>query len=374
MPATSARTPAVTVVRATLVAVVAVLLAACDVRLETPPPAPPTPDAAETVRQRTVADAQELQALAGAVAHPEPAVQLLVDAVAEGAAAHVEALGGVYDPGTDGTDEPAPSAVPGGTDADAGADQETAAADSSPDATETAGSGTGEGGTDAAVPEQPGDGDAALGRLLRALETTAATALTDADDVADGTVARLLGSVAVHRLLLSERLTVATAGAAAERAEPWRVAPPDAAGPPAGVPASDALALVTAEDRAGQVWEVVAARREGDARTAAAERAAAHRARAQAWAVATDVAGSGLDPRRTGYALPAGLLTGDTAAATRDVADLETTLADAYLALVARAEPGERAALVAAAADAAGAAAALTAQVPVLPGMPEHAG
>ena len=99
-----------------------------------------------------------------------------------------------------------------------------------------------------------------------------------------------------------------------------------------------------------------------------------HRERARTWAEATDVAGTGLDPRRSGYALPPGLLSGEEPVATEDLASLETGLADAYTALVARAAATERAPLVAAAADATAAAATLTGRLPTFPGMPELAG
>lgn len=364
-PAAPTRGPVLRGRAVLLAAVAAVALTACGVRLETPPPPPPTPDAAETLRQRTVADALLLQELAAATGHPDPAVQLLLDAVEEAARAHEDALGGVYDPGTgaqDGAPDPAagpptpsPAAAPSPTDGPA-----------APEGDDTAG------GQDA----EPAD-DAAVGRLVATLAETAGTALAGADEAADGSVARLLGAVAVNRLLLGERLAAVAGvgdGAVGAGTSPWDDLDAIPVALPTDLPGSAALPLVTAEDLAGQSWEVVAARRDGDGRSAAADRAAAHRARAQAWAEATDVAGSGLDPRRTSYALPDGVLSGDAAQAASDLAALETRLADAYASLVAQAGPGARRHLVAASADAAGAAADLTGDVPAFPGMPELTG
>ncbi|EYR61991.1 hypothetical protein N866_12950, partial [Actinotalea ferrariae CF5-4] len=119
MPRRPARTVTVTLVTATLAAV----LGGCGLRLETPPPQPPVPDAAETVRQRTVDDALTLGALAAAVDHPDAAVQVLVDQVEDAATAHVDALGGVYDPGT-GPDPDPTAPGPTGEDTTRGPDAE----------------------------------------------------------------------------------------------------------------------------------------------------------------------------------------------------------------------------------------------------------
>jgi hypothetical protein len=349
--------------RAALLAAAVLALTACGVRLETPPPPPPTPDAAEILRQRTVADALLLQELAATTDHPDPAVQVVVDAVEEAAGAHVDALGGVYDPGT-GPDEPAPDPAEG-------------ASAPSPGGAPSPTDGSGTPQADDADGPDPAGADDAVGLLAATLTGTAETALASADEAADGPLARLLGAVAANRLVLGERLTAAVDGpdgAVGTRTAAWDVVDPDPGALPPGLAEPSAVPLVTAEDLAGQAWEVVAARRDGDSRAAAADRAAAHRARAQAWAEAAAVAGSGLDPRRTSYALPAGVLSGDAGAAASDLAALETRLADAYASLVAQADPGARGPLVAASADAAAAAAALTGDVPVLPGMPEHAG
>lgn len=340
-------------------ALLALTVTACGLRLETPPPPPPVPDAAETLRQATVADAVHLQELAAATEHPDPAVQLLVDTVREAAAEHVDALGGVYDPGTaDGAAAPT-----------AGASAPSpAAAPTSTEPAPSGGAGSPAGDDDAPSAEAPDD---AVGRLATTLAEASANAHAAADEAEDGPMARLLGAVAANRLLLGERLAAAVdGGTAPERPAPWTVdlgatLPPD-------VPGSAALPLVTAEDLTAQAWEVVAARRDGAARASAAARAALHRARSQAWAEAADVAGSGLDPRRPSYALPAGVLSGEPAAAADDLAMLEGRLAAAYASLVAQAAPGARGPLVAASADAAGAAAGLTGDVPAFPGMPER--
>ncbi|WP_225754095.1 DUF4439 domain-containing protein [Actinotalea sp. Marseille-Q4924] len=358
MPDSPARTSAVTRVRVALLVVATLTVTGCGLRLETPPPEPPVPDAAETVRQRTVADAVALQDLAGGTEHPDPAVQLVLDAVAEASAAHVDALGGVYDPGTDPV----------------GPEPSTGVPDTSPTPTAGRQDGDAAGGGGGGTADGETSADETVEVLVDALAETSATATADADAVEDGTVARVLAAVATSRLLLGERLAVADGAPAegADRAEPWPATAPAVL--PEGVTETDVLPLVTAEDLAGQAWEVVAARREGDARAVAAERAVVHRERARAWAEATEVAGTGLDPRRAGYALPPGLLSGEEPAATEDLATLETGLADAYATLVARAAPTQRTPLLAASADATAAAASLTGRLPTFPGMPELAG
>ncbi|WNB84909.1 DUF4439 domain-containing protein [Cellulomonas sp. ATA003] len=114
----------------------------------------------------------------------------------------------------------------------------------------------------------------------------------------------------------------------------------------------------------------MAAQHRDDLRRRAGDRAVTHRSRAESWARAAGVAGTGLDPRRVAYTLPSGL--GDPAGAAAAVAGLETSLAAHYAGLVASAPAGGRAALVDAVAETTAEAVAWGAALPALPGMPEQ--
>src|SRR5215203_4052239 len=96
------RTPARRAVRrltAAVVMLVIALLPGCGLRLETPPPAPLTPGVDEQARQRAAADAVALQALAGPpTADPADPVATARAAVATAAGAHLDLLGGLYEP------------------------------------------------------------------------------------------------------------------------------------------------------------------------------------------------------------------------------------------------------------------------------------
>lgn len=317
---------------AVVVAVLGTALSACGVRLETPAPVEPSPDAVEQVRARTVDDALALADAAGAAqaslatgadAGADPAaVTALLDEVSATSGLHAQELGGVYDSGlpqpTDSPTSPAPT-------------------------------------TTTWTPAQ----------VLALLVDGAATARRDAETVEDGPLARLVGSVGVARSELASRVsaaaglplpeaTVSTVSTADADGTPTASAAPtttpsvgpddDAGGVPAGLASSDLSALVVAEDQAGYSFEVVAAVLAGDQRTQAQTAAAVHRARAEDWAVLAGTTGTVNDPRRVAYAVPAGI--DDPAVATGLARDVQTTLADTYATMVARAEAGSRAALL----------------------------
>lgn len=330
------------------------VLTGCGVRLETPPPAPLVPDADEQARQRTSADAVALEVLAqgaGAVPAPDPVLDPAGDAVAAAraavaaeAATHLTLLGGLYDAG--------PASAAAGPGQAEGSVAPDAPEEDRPE-------------TPAASPA-PDPLTATPAALVTRLTEAAATARADTATVADGALARLLGSIAVSRHLSAARLA-AVAGATAPPV-PAAVLP-DAV--PDGLGDADLGALVAAEDAAGYGYEVVAAKQAGDTRRLAGQRAAEHRARAQTWAELGGVDGTGLDPRRIAYAVPPGLE--DPSAAAALAQSLETTLAAHYAALVAEVAPEARPAFVDAAAEATAHAVTWGAPLPALPGLPEHA-
>lgn len=330
---------------------VATLLTGCGLRLETPPPVEPSPDAVEVVRGRTVDDAlglaQDARTLLDA-APAEPVSTVLSDVAAFGEL-HAEQLGGVYD---SGLPEPTPS-------------------------------------PSVSPPDEPAP---TAESVLAELAEDAATALADADAVPDGPLARLVGSVATARTDLAARLATALGLPAPEIALRTGDEGPPAAGDdqpptpsgtpssgtttdedpaPAGLDRADLDALTLAHDEAGYALEVVAAKLDGDQRALARQTAGTHRDAAERWATAAGTSGQLDDPRRVAYALPAGL--DDPTVATGVARGVESAVADTYATLVASADPGARAALLTGLADATRQARTWGATAVAFPGMPELA-
>ena len=307
------------------------LLAGCGLRLETPPPAPPTPDANETARERAGADALGLEVLAAAPggnpADPATSIRATVVALS---GEHRDQLGSGdrSHPAT-----PAPTTGPSGVP------------------------------TTAATAKPAGTTPDVVARLVQ----TASNARTDAATVPAGPLARLLGSVSAARLLLARELAAAVGESPAP--ELAAVTVPESV--PAGLAPSALSALVADEDEAGYGFEVIAAKLSDGARSRALDRAAVHRIRAEQWARLAKVAQTRLDPRRAAYALPAGL--DDPAVATALAQSLEQSLATSYASLVAGAEPKSRLTLLDALTEATAAAVAWGAPVPAFPGLPERA-
>lgn len=110
--------------RTVLTGVLAALsLAGCGVRLETPPPVAPSPDAAEELRQEAAAEAATIAATVSEVT-ADPATAELLGRVGAEAGAHLEALGGVWVAWPGGAPEGAVAPEPAPTTAvpDAGPD------------------------------------------------------------------------------------------------------------------------------------------------------------------------------------------------------------------------------------------------------------
>ncbi|MBT0995742.1 DUF4439 domain-containing protein [Cellulomonas sp. DKR-3] len=276
---------------------VALVVAGCGLRLETPPPAEPTPDAVEQVRARTVDDALALtdaatSAAATADGSSDDALHTLLEQVATISTEQADALGGVYESGLEPTASPAPTSA-------------GSAVEATPD------------------------------EVLALLGSTSTTALADADDVADGPLARLVGSVAVSRADLADRL--------AARLGADSPAPPaaDAQEVPDEVPTPVAAPLARAHDEAGFTFELVAARRSDDDRDRSLTAAARDRVLGARWAASAALTDTAQDPRLAAYALPAGL--DDDALLERLALSVRTGLADAYAAAVAEVPAGGRA-------------------------------
>lgn len=302
---------------AVLLAVVGVLLAGCGVRLDTPPPQVPAPDAAEQVRQDAARAAGDLHALARSArtaAGDDAALTEVLITVESAAAEHHAALGGVWEPwpgaGPEATDHPGPDAVP-----------------AAPPTAEDAG---------------PQD-------VLALLEDSAAAAHAGALTHA-GDLGRLLASVAISRSVHAEDL----AGVLGGRAQtlPAEALP---------VPEPGAIDPETSRDvdAARYAFEVIAARSSGDERAAALERsgqleqvAGAVDPEQDQREIAYDITGSGQEPPSNGSL---------AAAAELDVLR-------AYVALLAG-EGEDRQAVLAAAAHAGEQARSWDGALPALPGL-----
>jgi len=328
-----------------------VLAAGCGVRLETPPPAEPSPDAVEVLRAGAVDDALTVAGLVADVTPgvTDPATLATLEEVAAFAARHVDALGGVYDSGLDDLDRPDDGST---TTAPAQGADETA--DDAPGTTDA----TTDGPTDG-----PGDGAVTTDDVVVALVEAARRTSASADASTDAGLARLLASVAASEHVSAQRLAALTGSAAAD--ELVTTAPPVEEAP-AGIGAADLATLVETEDAAGYAYEVRAAQSEDDARTAAVARAAEHRARGQAWALVAGTDGTAQDPRRVAYVLPNDA---DVAALARQV---ESGLAQTYASLVAMAAPASRAEAVALLVDSWASAVAWGEAPVALPGLPEQ--
>lgn len=323
------------------------LAAGCGVRLETPPPTEPSPDTVEVLRRGAVDDALTVADLVADVTPSvtDPTALAVLDEAADFAGRHVEQLGGVYDSGLDAL---------------AGTDGAT------PDVAVTTG-----GGDDAATTGAPADdstdpttGEATTDDVVVALVGAAQRTGASADASPDAELARLLASVAASEHLTAQRLAAATGSTAADALVSTAPSVQDA---PAGVGAGDLATLVEAEDAAGYAYEVSAARSEGDERTAALARAAEHRARAQAWALAAGTDGTAQDPRRAAYALP------DDADAPTLARRVESGLGQTYATLVAAAAPSSRTEAVALLVDSWADAVAWGEPPTAFPGLPEQA-
>lgn len=326
----------------------AIILSGCGVRLETPPPTEPVPDAAEVVRRTAVADALLVAEQADGAAAADgvrPDVAAELELIAEATTMQAQQLGGEYDSGL--------------------GDLVAEDARASPSAT---------------TPEQTPRA------VVRSLRDAATRTRAAADQANAGPLGRLLGSISAAQTLYAGDLA-RLAGARGPALPPTEIPEPaesgaepnDASATPAsaetgpaaaptGLSAEELDALVLAEDSAAYALEVRAAQADGEVRTRAHDRARLHRARAQAWAVLAGTDGTDEDPRRVAYALR------DPDTATPDLArGLEEDLAQNYATLIGIAEPGTRAILVALLTDTTLAATQWGAPAVPFPGLPEQA-
>ncbi|WP_082608709.1 DUF4439 domain-containing protein [Oerskovia sp. Root918] len=308
-------------------------VAGCGLRLETPPPTEPVPDAQETLRRDAVDGALlvgELAVAAGATSSGLDATSLA--SLAETgtfADLHVTQLGGVYDSGL-----PEP---------DGDTDEPTSGATDQPTTPTTA----------------------TAAEVLDALAASSASMREGIDQTDDGPFARLLTSIVSSQDASARQLAASTGTPLPESlALPTGLLVPETT--PSGLTATDLSTIIEAEDAAGYAFEVRAALADGDGRAAALDRAVLHRARAEAWAQAAGTAGGAQDPRRVAYSVPADVPTAELAV------QLESSLAESYAALTAEAGTGTRLPLADLSTEASLAAVAWGAPLAAFPGLPEQ--
>lgn len=330
----------------------AIILSGCGVRLETPPPTEPVPDAAEVLRRTAVADALLVADQAETAATSDTIradVKTELGVIAETATVQAEELGGEYDSGLGDIVAEDPGSSPSAT-----AEEPTPRA------------------------------------VVTSLRDAATRTRAAADQAQSGPLGRLLASISTSQTQHARTLAQLTGAdgpalPSTEIPEPTDPAPEPSKGDeasatpasakteeapvaPTGLAAEDLSALILAEDTAAYALEVRAAQADEPIRTQALERAVVHRARAQDWAVLAGTAGTDQDPRRVAYAVP-----GPDAATTDLARDLENGLAQNYASLVGLAEPGTRAVLVALLTDSTLAGARWGAPAVPFPGLPELA-
>lgn len=336
---------------------VAGLTAACGVRLETPPPSEPVPDALEVVRRTAVADALVIAQQAESVVATarNKGVRAELERIAAASREQATELGGPYDSGLEG---PAPSASP---EVSGSADPVTAA------------------------------------DVAHTLSDAAARSRSAASTTTDGPLARLLASVGASQTVSATRLARLTGAEAPPAVVPHIPVPAtpgtsegeneDQATPespsdgedpepsssaeetPEGLSAADLGALIAGEDAAGFALRQRAAMAEGNRRDRLLARSEVHVARGEAWAVLAGTAGSDQDPRRVAYDVPTPDELGDRAL----VRALEEGLAVDYASLVATSAPGTRAVLVDLLVEAALTVDAWNGRPSAFPGLPELA-
>ncbi|WP_402467806.1 DUF4439 domain-containing protein [Isoptericola aurantiacus] len=358
---------------------VALLVSGCGLRLETPPPAEPVPDALEIVRRTAVSDAlyvaEQADAAVDVLGGTRPGLAEELERVAADSREQADQLGGVYDSGLE------PTASPSG----------------SPQVAPSEG------------PVRPSD-------VVVALVEAAGRSRTAASTTADGDLARLIASIGAAQTVSASRVgdytragppptvvpTVPSPGPEDPPAEDVdgtdgtdRESPPAAAtasedpgeqsadgaadtvtstGPgsdepvpvPRGLTAGELSTLVESEDSAGYALRLRAALRTDGRRTRLADRADVHTDRSRAWSGLAGTAGTDQDPRRTAYAVPR--RPGDAAL----VRSVENDLATTYATLVGTTAADSRTALVDLLFDTALTLDAWGAEPTPFPGLPEQ--
>jgi len=279
-------------------------LSSCGIRMETPQPTEPVPDANEASRQATVDDLLTIAHTATQVASEtdDPKETELITSIATLANQQSSAIGGVYSSGLPDSDL---GATPGPTPTD-----EATTSDAQ--------------------------------ELVDSL-TEAATRIRSALAVpTDPDLARVYASLAISHLLSARDVARASTAQYALPAdfslEGWQN--------PDFLPTDSLVELIRAEDAAGYAFEVIAAMQEPDKRNLALKSAAEHRAFATQLALDSAIAGTSDDPRLPVYELPLTLSDEENRAPEKELKALavkiESDLASSYISLIDVAEADTR--------------------------------
>lgn len=349
-------------------------VAGCGIRLESPAPAALVPDADEISRQAAVADVL----LVGSEARltlpsvdPASPVATFLEEIDTTATAHAVALGGEYVSGVAGE-----GADPAGTTSHDASDGQTALPPGSvTDDEGTIDPSVAASPTDAATASPSAAPAPSVPRLVTVLTQSADRARASLGTPGDPALARLYASVAASHLDQARSLA-ALAGVDAPAPESFTTTLPAAL--PKNLSAAELVTVVRSEDAAGYAYEVMAARLADADRTAARERAAEHRERAQGWAELASLDGAATDPREVAYDLGT-TADGTPALESREsmvthAAEIEERLADAYATFVGQVEADARSSMLDLLADAHLASRSWGAPASTFPGMPELAG
>jgi hypothetical protein len=163
-----------------------------------------------------------------------------------------------------------------------------------------------------------------------------------ANEVAEGSLARLLASIGASQAVAAAELRFQMEGDTALVDPglnlPLGTFPGETL--PAGISISEFQAAVSSDDAARFAYEVAAARNEGDIRAMMRELARMHGRRGQVWAELGNLAGTDQDPRQVAYQVPEGLTPAEL------VLYVETELSLLWSSLIASAAQSTRQSLI----------------------------
>lgn len=249
-----------------LIVLVAILtlLGGCGLRLETPPPSAPAPDAAEVLREAMVADALTIKQYASdlrGAADVREDTQAVLDLVVQSATEHELALGGIYDPGPEYVSTEPPVTSPS---------------------------------------DEPVTVETLVTKLAVAANRARSTLPTESEPLRARLYATIAASNHAHAVELSatqdgEALPTTDFGDA--------VAAAGTAPLPEGIPVEETSELIASLDAVGYAREQWGLRQEGNRATRILNKSKAERAQAMAWADSYGLTGTPEDPRELFYVI-----------------------------------------------------------------------
>ncbi|GAA2233661.1 hypothetical protein GCM10010401_01860 [Rarobacter faecitabidus] len=258
-----------------LAAILALTLGAgCGVRIETPAPTAPAPDAAEVLREAMVADALMIQVSAaqlGAAGTASQEVATVLTRIASDTATQITALGGTYDPGPDYVSRSVPITTPSPT-------------------------------------------PVTVESLIQLLADSANRTRGTLPTVEDPLRARLYASIALSDY--ESAVTLVTAASVGVETElkvtlpatdySSAVAATASATLPPGLSQDEAIAAIASLDAVGYAREQWGLHTSSKSGTKILDQSRSDRSRARAWAISAGIAGTDADPREVFYVVGEG--------------------------------------------------------------------